>query len=125
MDWLMRLYRKHVRINNFWKKYIHDQIDITHRILEYLEPDHDFKPKDLKDYIMDEFLSGNVTNAVSYIIDELGIDVSDEYHTLEVDAVEFAEEVLKDFNEKQKKNKMNEREELLARLAELNKELGI
>ena len=125
MDDLMQLYRKNVRVNDFWKKYTHAQIDIAHRILEYLEPDAFFRAKDLNEDIMTIFKTNNVVLAVKSIIDELGIDTSDDYNSLQTEARKFAEEVLKDFNAKRKQDKMKERDELLARLTALDKELGI
>lgn len=55
----------------------------------------------------------------------MSIDISSYYDSdgLNKEAVQFAEEVLKDFFEKKKKEKLSEREQLLIKLGELNKEL--
>lgn len=126
MNNLMKMYRN-TRVNDYFKKYTHTQIDIAHRILEYLEPDEYFPPKNLNKSIMDRFLKRDVIGAVDGIINELNIDISSSSGSdgLNKEAVEFAEEVLKDFFEKKKKEKLSERERLLIRLGELDEELGL
>lgn len=124
MENLMKMYRS-VRVNNFFKKYTHAQIDIAHRIMEYLEPDKYFPPENLKDDVMDAFMNNDIPRAVSLICEELSIDTSDSYRDLETEAAEFAHDVLKDFFARKNKEKIEERERLLKRLDELNKELGI
>lgn len=99
----------------------HAQIDIGFRILEYLEPDNIYKPEKIKQSIMDKFLRRDVLGAVRDILNELGID--DDYG-LERAAVDFAHEVLNDFLNKKKQENLSERERLLIRLGELDKELG-
>lgn len=113
------------RINSYFKKIAHAQIEVGFRILEYLEPDSVFVPKDLDSSIMDKFLQQDVTGAVHSIILELSID-NDLEHLVEIEkeAVEFAQEVLVDYLEKKKKAASTEREQLLIRLGELDKELN-
>lgn len=125
MDNLMKMYRS-VRVNDYFKNYTHAQIEVAHRILEYLEPDKYFPPKNLNKRIMDSFLKRDVISAVDGIISELNIDISSSFGSdgLNKEAVQFAEEVLKDFFEKKKKEKLSEREQLLIRLGELDKELA-
>lgn len=126
MNNLMKMYRN-TRVNDYFKKYTHAQIEIAHRILEYLEPDECFPPKNLNKSIMDRFLKRDVIGAVDGIINELNIDISSSSGSdgLNKEAVEFAEEILKDFFEKKKKEKLSERERLLIRLGELDEELGL
>lgn len=118
---------RNTRVNDYFKKYTHAQIEIAHRILEYLEPDECFPPKNLNKSIMDRFLKRDVIGAVDGIINELNIDISSSSGSdgLNKEAVEFAEEILKDFFEKKKKEKLSERERLLIRLGELDEELGL
>lgn len=125
MDNLMKMYRN-TRVNDYFKDYAHAQINVAHRILEYLEPDAYFPPKNLSNSIMDKFLKRDVVGAVDGIINELCIDISCSSGSegLNREAVEFAEEVLKDFFERKKKEKLSEREQLLIRLGELDKELA-
>lgn len=124
MENLMKMYRS-VRVNDFFKKYTHAQIDIAHRIMEYLEPDKYFPPENLKDDVMNAFMKNDVPRAVSLICEELGIDTSDSYRDLETEAAEFARDVLKDFLARKNKDMIEERERLLKRLEEINKELGM
>lgn len=121
----MKMYRN-VRVNDYFKNYAHVQIEVAHRILEYLEPDECFPPKNLSSSIMDSFLKRDVIRAVDGIINELNIDISSSsgFNDLNKEAVEFAEEVLEDFFERKKKEKLSEREQLLIRLGELDKELN-
>lgn len=121
----MKMYRN-VRVNDYFKNYAHVQIEVAHRILEYLEPDECFPSKNLSSSIMDSFLKRDVIRAVDGIINELNIDISSSsgFNDLNKEAVEFAEEVLKDFFERKKKEKLSEREQLLIRLGELDKELN-
>lgn len=121
MDGLMKLYRKE-RVNDFFKNYAIKQIEVAYRILEYLEPDSVFKPKNLDKSIMDLFLKRDVMKAVHLIV--MDIDYSQEYPDLEREGVEFANEVLEDYFAKLKKEKLSEREQLLIRLGELDKELS-
>ena len=57
----------------------------------------------------------------------MNIDISSSSGSRELsrEAVEFAEEVLKDFFERKKKENLSEREQLLIRLGELDKELDV
>ena len=121
----MKMYRN-VRVNDYFKNYAHVQIEVAHRILEYLERDECFPPKNLSSSIMDSFLKRDVIRAVDGIINELNIDISSSsgFNDLNKEAVEFAEEVLEDFFERKKKEKLSEREQLLIRLGELDKELN-
>lgn len=125
MNGLMKMYRNE-RVNDYFKNYAHAQIEVAHRILEYLEPDEYFPPKNLSKRVMDSFLKRDIISAVDGIISELNIDISSSSGSdgLNKEAVEFAEEVLKDFFEKKKKEKLSEREQLLIRLGELDKELA-
>ena len=124
MDNLMKMYRN-TRVNDYFKNYTHAQIDVAHRILEYLEPDTYFPPNNLNNNIMDKFLKRDVIGAVDGIINELCIDISSSSGSegLNREAVEFANEVLEDFFERKKNEKLSERERLLIRLGELDKEL--
>ena len=67
----------------------------------------------------------DVIGAVDGIINELCIDISSSsvLEGLNREAVEFANEVLEDFFERKKNEKLSERERLLIRLGELDKEL--
>lgn len=125
MNGLMKMYRNE-RVNDYFKNYAHAQINVAHRIMEYLEPDEYFPPKDLSNGIMDKFLKRDVIGAVDGIINELCIDISSSSGSegLSREAVEFANEVLKDFFERKKNEKLSEREQLLIRLGELDKELA-
>ncbi len=124
MNGLMKMYRNE-RVNDYFKNYAHAQINVAHRIMEYLEPDEYFPPKDLSSSIMDKFLKRDVIGAVDGIINELCIDISSSSGSegLNREAVEFANEVLEDFFERKKNEKLSERERLLIRLGELDKEL--
>lgn len=124
MDNLMKMYRN-TRVNDYFKSYTHAQIDVAHRILEYLDPDAYFPPNNLNNNIMDKFLKRDVIGAVEGIMNELCIDISCSHGSdgLNREAVEFAEEVLEDFFERKKKEKLSEREQLLIRLGEIDKEL--
>lgn len=125
MNGLMKMYRNE-RVNDYFKNYAHAQINVAHRIMEYLEPDEYFTPKDLSNGIMDKFLKRDVIGAVDGIINELCIDISSSSGSedLSREAVEFSNEVLKDFFERKKNEKLSEREQLLIRLGELDKELA-
>lgn len=125
MNGLMKMYRNE-RVNDYFKNYAHAQINVAHRIMEYLEPDEYFPPKDLSNGIMDKFLKRDVIGAVDGIINELCIDISSSSgsESLSREAVEFANEILKDFFERKKNEKLSEREQLLIRLGELDKELA-
>lgn len=113
------------RVNNYFKNYAIYQINVAYRILEYLEPDECFPPKNLQREIMDNFLKKDVGKAVFEIIDELDIDItsSSGFNDLEKEAIEFANEVLIDFFKRKKKEKLTEREQLLIRLGEIEEEL--
>ena len=125
MENLMKQYRS-VRVTDYFRDYAHAQINVAHRILEYLEPDTHFPPKDLHEHITKLFKDNNVTEAVNCIFDELDIDISSSrgYDDLHREAVEFATEVLNDYFAKQKQKMIDEREKLLDRLEELNEALG-
>lgn len=125
MNGLMKMYGNE-RVNDYFKNYAHAQIDVAHRIMEYLEPDEYFPPNDLSSSIMDKFLKRDVIGAVDGIINELCIDISSSSgsEALSREAVEFANEVLEDFFERKKDEKLSERERLLIRLGELDKELA-
>lgn len=124
MDNLMKLYRKE-RVNDYFKNYAIMQINIAHRILEYLDPDTCFPPKDLDKSTMELFLQREVGKAVSRIFDEIlfKCGCSSGYEDIKREANTFATEVLKDYFAKIKKDKLTEREQLLIRLGELDKEL--
>ncbi len=125
MNGLMKMYGNE-RVNDYFKNYAHAQIDVAYRIMEYLEPDEYFPPNDLSSSIMDKFLKRDVIGAVDGIINELCIDISSSSgsEALSREAVEFANEVLEDFFERKKDEKLSERERLLIRLGELDKELA-
>lgn len=125
MNGLMKMYGNE-RVNDYSKNYAHAQIDVAHRIMEYLEPDEYFPPNNLSSSIMDKFLKRDVIGAVDGIINELCIDIpsSSGSEALSREAVEFANEVLEDFFERKKDEKLSVRERLLIRLGELDKELA-
>lgn len=121
MEGLMKMCRS-TRNNDYFKKMAHRQIDVGFRILEYLEPDAYFPPKNLSSSTMDKFLRQDVEGAVTDIMNEICYDGED--YGIEPEAVEFAKEVLKDCLAKKKKEKLSEREQLLIRLGELDAELS-
>lgn len=120
MDGLIRMCRES-RVNDYFKKVAHAQIEVGFRILEYLEPDSVFKPGNLSDSTMEKFLRNDVLGAVSNIMSELDIDRE---YGIEKEAVEFAREVLPDCIANKKREKITEREQLLIRLGELDAELN-
>lgn len=123
MNNLMNLYRNE-RANNYSKDYAIMQVKIAHRILEYLEPDQYFPPKDTKQSTMDLFLKRDAANAICHILHEFNFDCgsSKGYKNMEKEANEFAAKVLEDYFSKIKKEELSERERLLIRLGELNLE---
>lgn len=124
MDNLMKLYRKE-RVNDYFKNYAIMQIKVAYRILEYLEPDEYFPPKNIDESTMELFLQREVGKAVSRIFDEISFKCgcSSGYEDIEREANAFASEVLEDYFAKIKKDKLSEKEQLLIRLGELDKEL--
>lgn len=122
---LMKLY-KNERTNDYFKDYTIMQIKVAHRIKEYLDPDEYFPPKDICKSTMDLFLQREVVKAVSRIFDEVSFDCdcSNGYDGMGKEAVEFAEELLNEYFEKVNKNLLSEREQLLIRLGEIDKQLN-
>lgn len=124
----MKLYRNervNERVNDYFKNYAIYQIEVAHRILEYLEPDEYFFPKNLKREIMDNFLKRDVDKAVLGIIEELNINISSSSGSIdfEKEAIEFANSILPNFFERKKRAYLYKREQLLIRIGELNAEL--
>lgn len=124
MDNLMNLYRNE-RVNDYFKKYAHTQIDIAHRILEYLEPDIYFPPKELNQNTVECFLRNDIDKAISNIFEEIDVDnvCPGGYEALRREAITFTREILKDYLIRKKNEKLTEREKLLIRLGELEEEL--
>lgn len=122
---LMKLY-KNERTNDYFKDYTIMQIKVAHRIKEYLNPDEYFPPKDICKSTMDLFLQREVVKAVSRIFDEVSFDCdcSTGYDGMGKEAVEFAEELLNEYFEKVNKNLLSEREQLLIKLGEIDKQLN-
>lgn len=125
MDGLMKLY-KNERTNDYFKKNAIMQIEIAHRIKEYLDPDEYFPPKDICKSTMDLFLQKEVKKAVHRIFDEVSFDCdcSSNYSDVEREAVEFAEELLNEYLKKINKDLLTEREQLLIRLGEIDNQLN-
>src|SRR5574344_229765 len=124
MDGLMKLY-KNERTNDFFKKYAIKQIEIAHRIKEYLDPDEYFKPKNISKTTMDLFLQREVGKAVSNIFNEVMFecDCSSSYGDIEREANKFAKELLDEYFVKINRNLLSEREKLLIRLGEIDSQL--
>lgn len=121
MDNLMGMCRKE-RINDYFKNYAIKQIEVGYRILEYLEPDSYFPPKNIDKHVMELFLQRDIGKAVHLIVYD--IDPDGNYGDLEKEANVFAKSVLEDYFDRINKSKLSERERLLIRLGELNSELN-
>lgn len=124
MDNLMSLY-KNERTNDYFRDYAIAQIKVAHRIKEYLDPDEYFPPKNISKSVVDLFLQRKVKEAVHQILDEVSFECgsSDGYMSMEYEAVEFAEEMLDKYLESRKSHFLSERESLLIRLGEIDKQL--
>lgn len=122
---LMSLY-KNERTNDYFKDYAISQITIAHRIKEYLDPDEYFPPKNISKSTMDLFQQRNFEEAVKQIFDEVSFECGSSigYEDMQAEAVEFAEEMLDKYLETQKRSLLSEREKLLARLGEIDKEIA-
>lgn len=124
MDNLMSLY-KNERTNDYFRDYAIAQIKVAHRIKEYLDPDEYFPPKNISQSVVELFLQRKVKEAVHQILDEVSFECgsSDGYMSMEYEAVEFAEEMLDKYLESRKNHFLSERESLLIRLGEIDKQL--
>ena len=124
MDGLMKLY-KNERTTDYFKKIALMQIEVAHRIKEYLDADKYFPPKDICKSTMDLFLQRDVKNAISRIFDEVSFECycSNGYGDVEREAVEFAEELLDEYFGKINKNLLTERDQLLIRMGEIDNKL--
>ena len=124
MDNLMSLY-KNERTNDYFRDYAIAQIKVAHRIKEYLDPDKYFPPKNISKSVVDLFLQRKVKEAVHQILDEVSFEcgISDGYMNMEYEATEFAEEMLDKYLESRKSHFLSERESLLIRLGEIDKQL--
>ena len=124
MDNLMSLY-KNERTNDYFRDYAIAQIRVAHRIKEYLDPDKYFPPKNISKSVVDLFLQRKVKEAVHQILDEVSFECgsSDGYMNMEYEATEFAEEMLDKYLESRKSHFLSERESLLIRLGEIDKQL--
>lgn len=122
---LMRLYKQE-RTNDYWKDYAIAQIRIAHRFKEYLNPDKYFPPKINKE-IMNLFLDQRFEEAVHNIMDDLCLDISSStgYENIENEAVEFSKELYTEYLKNSNKDLLIEREQLLIKLNEINKNLNI
>lgn len=125
MQNLMSLYENE-RTNDYFRNYAISQIKIAHRIKEYLDPDEYFPPKNISKSTMDLFQQRNFEEAVKQIFDEVSFECgsSSGYEDMQAEAVEFAEEMLDKYLESQKRSLLSEREKLLARLGEIDKEIA-
>ena len=125
MNNLMKLYKEE-RTNDYFKNYAIMQIKIAHRIKEYLTPDEYFPPKDICKSTMDLFLQKDVRKAVRRVFDEVSFDCdcSSGFDAMEKEAVEFAEELLTTYFSKVNKQLLSEREQLLIRLGDIDRELN-
>ena len=121
---LMSLY-KNERTTDYFKDYAISQIKIAHRIKEYLDPDELFPPKNISKSTMDLFKQRNFEDAVKQIFDEVYFECGSSvgYEDMQAEAVEFAEELLNKYLESQKNSLLSEREKLLARLGEIDKQI--
>lgn len=122
---LMKLY-KNERTNDYFENYAIMQIKIAHRIKEYLNPDEYAPPKCISKDTMDLFMRKEVKQAVNKIFDEVSFDCgcSSGYEAMEREAVSFAEELLNEYFAKLNKSLLTEREQLLIRLGEIDRELN-
>lgn len=122
---LMSLY-KNERTNDYFENYAISQIKIAHRIKEYLDPDEYFPPKNISKSTMDLFHQRKVKEAVKQIFDEVSFECgsSSGYESMQAEAVEFAEEMLDKYFDLQKHMLLSEREKLLVRLSEIDKEIA-
>lgn len=122
---LMSLY-KNERTNDYFREYAISQIKIAHRIKEYLDQDEYFPPKNISKSTMDLFQQRNVEEAVKQIFDEVSFECSSSigYEDMQAEAVKFAEEMLDKYFDLQKHILLSEREKLLARLGEIDKEIA-
>ena len=120
----MSLY-KNERTNDYFRDYAIAQIRVAHRIKEYLDPDKYFPPKNISKSVVDLFLQRKVKEAVHQILDEVSFECgsSDGYMNMEYEATEFAEEMLDKYLESRKSHFLSERESLLIRLGEIDKQL--
>lgn len=106
MDKLMKLYGDAANLNwvaGYFKNYAIAQINVAHRILEYLTPDNGyFEPRALDPETMECFVRGDVEGAVGRIMEEVKVDIDPESGMSEFigEAVEFAGEELKEFNKR-------------------------
>lgn len=122
---LMSLY-KNERTNDYFREYAISQIKIAHRIKEYLDQDEYFPPKNISKSTMDLFQQRNVEEAVKQIFDEVSFECSSSigYEDMQAEAVKFAEEMLDKYFDLQKHILLSERERLLERLSEIDKEIA-
>ena len=125
MQNLMSLYENE-RTNDYFRNYAISQIKIAHRIKEYLDPDEYFPPKNISKSTMDLFQQRNFEDAVKQIFDEVSFECGSSigYEDMKAEAVEFAEEMLDKYFDLQKHILLSERERILARLCEIDKEIA-
>lgn len=125
MQNLMSLYRNE-RTNDYFENYAISQIKIAHRIKEYLDPDKYFPPKNISKSTMSLFQQRNFEDAVKQIFDEVSFECCGliGYENMRAEAVEFAEEMFDKYLESQKRSLLSEREKILARLCEIDKEIA-
>lgn len=125
MQNLMSLYENE-RTNDYFRNYAISQIKIAHRIKEYLDPDEYFPPKNISKSTMDLLKQRNFEEAVKQIFDEVSFECGSSigYEDMQAEAVEFAEEMLDKYLESQKRSLLSEREKILARLCEIDKEIA-
>lgn len=109
------------------KAYAKAQIDIAHRIMEYLIPDPD-SPRAVSYPISREFLQGNITAGVDSVMEEVRINSQlreNDRQSLREEAMEFAQEAYKERQKRDREAKIEQRKKLAEEIARLDKELGI
>jgi superfamily II DNA or RNA helicase len=125
---LMKQFATNERGTTYFRDYAINQIRVAYRLKDYLDPDICIPPKDLNKQTMKLFLDGDIAQAVYNIInDELIIDISSSYGSEEFqhEAFVLATEMVDKFKTKCEDEKIKERNKLMERIKELDKEIGL
>lgn len=125
---LMSSFAQSERCTTYFRDYAISQIKIAYRIMEYLDPDSMFESKDLSTTIQKKFLNGDIAEAVYEVINsELYIDISSSSGSEEIqrEAYLLASNLYDKYLVNTKNNKIKERNNLLNKIKEIDKELGL
>lgn len=129
MENLMKLYAEKERCTDYFREYAITQIKMAHRLMEYLNPDSIFMPKDLSEKTMKLFLNKENKRAVIEIIENelnkvfVEINSSQGYENFVNEAVVLSYQLYEKYIARKYSEEIKERENLLKRLEELDKNI--